>query len=103
MPPTMTTPTVVKPEQAVSDLQAAVSAAASNGQIEEEDEADELSELVDDLAEHLAEDGVEDSDEHVKEISTYLRELSKEGELTPSGMRRIADALQTVRETIAEG
>lgn len=103
MPPTMTTPTVVKPEQAVSDLQAAVSAAASNGQIEEEDEADELSELVDDLAEHLAEDGVEDSDEHVKEISTYLRELSKEGELTPSGMLRIADALQTVRETIAEG
>lgn len=103
MPPTMTTPTVVKPEHAVSDLQAAVSTAASNGQIEEEDEADELSELVDDLAEHLAEDGVEDSDEHVKEISTYLRELSKEGELTPSGMRRIADALQTVRETIAEG
>ena len=49
----MTTPTVVKPEQAVSDLQAAVSAAASNGRIEEEDEADELSELVDDLAEHL--------------------------------------------------
>jgi hypothetical protein len=50
----------------------------------------ELSELVDELDKHLAEDGVEDSDEHVKEISEYLRELSQEGELTQSGMLRIA-------------
>jgi eukaryotic-like serine/threonine-protein kinase len=103
MPRTSAMPTAVRPEQAVSDLRAAVSAASSSGQIEEDDEAEELSELVDELAEHLAEDGVEDSDEHVKEINKYLRELSKESELTQDGMLRIADALQTVREAIAEG
>jgi hypothetical protein len=102
-PRTRATPTAVRPQQAVSDLRAAVSAASSSGQIEAEDEAEELSELVDELAEHLAEDGVEDSDEHVKEINKYLRELSREGELTQDGMLRIADALQTVREAIAEG
>jgi hypothetical protein len=102
MPRTRAMPTAVRPQQAVSDLRAAVSAASSSGQIEE-DEADELSELVDELAEHLAEDGVEDSDEHVKEINKYLLELSKEGGLTQDGMLRIADALQTVREAIAEG
>jgi eukaryotic-like serine/threonine-protein kinase len=103
MPRTRAMPTAVRPQQAVSDLRAAVSAASSSGQIEEEDEAEELSELVDELAEHLAEDGVEDSDEHVKEIKKYLRELSKEGELSQDGMLRIADALQTVREAIADG
>jgi hypothetical protein len=97
------TPTAANPEQAVSDLQAAVSAAKSSGQIGEEDEAEELSELVDELAEHLEEDGVEDSDEHVKEIDKYLHELSKDGELTQGGVLRITDALQTVRETMAEG
>src|SRR4029453_6580624 len=102
MPRTGETFIAVMPEQAVSDLRAAVGAASSSGQIEEEDEAEELSELVDELAEHLAEDGVEDSDEHVKEINNYLRELSKEGELSQDGMLRIADALQTVREVIAE-
>ena len=102
MPRTSATPTAVKPEQAVSDLRAAVSAASSSGQIEEEN-AEELSELVDELAEHLAEDGVEDSAEHVKEINEYLRQLSKEGELTQGGMLRLADALQMVREAIAEG
>jgi eukaryotic-like serine/threonine-protein kinase len=103
MPRTRETFIAVRPEQAVSDLRAAVGAASSSGQIEEEDEAEELSELVDELGEHLAEDGVEDSDEHVKEINNYLRELSKEGELSQDGMLRIADALQTVREVIAEG
>ena len=103
MPRTRETFIAVRPEQAVSDLRSAVGAASSSGQIEEEDEAEELSELVDELAEHLAEDGVEDSDEHVKEINKYLRELSKEGELSQDGMLRIADALQTVREAIAEG
>jgi predicted transcriptional regulator len=97
------TPTAVKPEQAVSDLGAAVSVASSSGQIEDEESVEELSELVDELAEHLAEDGVEDSDEHVKEIDKYLRELSKEGELTQGGMLRIAGALRTVQEAIAEG
>ena len=82
---------------------AAVSAASSSGQIEAEENAEELSELVDELDEHLAEDGVDDSDEHVKEISKYLHELSKEGELTQGGMLRIADVLQTVREAMAEG
>jgi hypothetical protein len=96
------TPTAVNPEQAVSDLRAAVSAASSSGQIEE-DEADELGELVDELTEHLAEDGIEDSAEHVKEINDYLRELSDEEEPTPGGMLRIADALQAVREAIADG
>ncbi|MGH3339107.1 MAG: hypothetical protein ACRDPL_09795 [Propionibacteriaceae bacterium] len=72
------------------------------GKIEQE-EAEELSELVDELAEHFADDGVEDSAEHVKEINKYLRELSKEGELTQAGMLRIADALQAVREAAAEG
>jgi eukaryotic-like serine/threonine-protein kinase len=103
MPRTRAMPTAVRPQQALSDLRAAVSAASNSGQIEAEDEAEELSELVDELAEHLAEDGVEDSDEHVKEINKYLRELSKEGELSQDGMLRIADALQTVREAIAEG
>jgi eukaryotic-like serine/threonine-protein kinase len=102
MPRTRETFTAVNPEQAVSDLRAAVSAASSSGQIEAE-QAEELSELVDELDDHLAEDGVEDSDEHVKEINKYLRELSKEGELTQDGMLRIADALQAVREAIAEG
>jgi eukaryotic-like serine/threonine-protein kinase len=103
MPRTSATPTAVKPEQAVSDLGAAVSVASNSGQIEDEESVEELSELVDELAEHLAEDGVEDSDEHVKEIDKYLRELSKEGELTQGGMLRIAGALRTVREAIAEG
>jgi hypothetical protein len=103
MPRTRETFIAVRPEQAVSDLRAAVSAASSSGQIEEEDEAEELSELVDELAEHLAEDGVEDSDEHVKEIDEYLGELSKQGELTQGGMLRIADALQAVREATANG
>jgi eukaryotic-like serine/threonine-protein kinase len=102
MPRTRETFTAVNPELAVSDLRAAVSSASSSGQIEEE-QAEELGELVDELAEHLAEDGVEDSDEHVKEINDYVRELSKHGELTQDGMLRIADALQTVREAIREG
>jgi eukaryotic-like serine/threonine-protein kinase len=101
MPRTRETFIAVRPEQAVSDLRVAVSAASSSGQIEEE-QAEELSELVDELDEHLAEDGVEDSDEHVKEMDEYLRELSKEDELTQDGMLRIADALQTVREAIAD-
>jgi eukaryotic-like serine/threonine-protein kinase len=103
MPRTRETFTTVNPEQAVSDLRAAVGAASSSGQIEAEENAEELSELVDELDEHLAEDGVEDSDEHVKEISEYLHELSEEGELTQGGMLRIADALQTVRDAIAKG
>jgi serine/threonine-protein kinase len=102
MPRTGETFTAVNPEQAVSDLRAAVGAASSSGQIEAEEDAEELSELVDELDEHLAEDGVEDSDEHVKEISEYLRELAEEGELTPGGMLHIADALETVREAIAK-
>jgi hypothetical protein len=102
MPRTRETFIAVNPELAVSDLRAAVGAASSSGQIEEE-QAEELSELVHELAEHLAEDGVEDSDEHVKEINDYVRELSKHGELTQDGMLRIADALQTVREAIGEG
>jgi predicted transcriptional regulator len=93
----------VRPKQAVSDLRAAVSAASSSGQIDEPEEAEELSELVDELAEHLAEDGVEDSDEHVNEINKYLHELSQEGDLTQGGMLRIANALQTVREATADG
>jgi hypothetical protein len=101
MPRTRETFTTVNPGQAVSDLRAAVG--ASSGQIETEENAEELSELVDELDEHLAEDGVEDSDEHVKEISEYLHELSEEGELTQGGMLRIADALQTVRDAIAKG
>jgi hypothetical protein len=32
-----------------------------------------------------------------------LRELSKKGELTQDGLRRIAAALHTVRELTAEG
>jgi hypothetical protein len=68
MPRTRETFIAVRPQQAVSDLRTAVSAASSSGQIEEEDETKQLSELVDELAERLAEDGVEDSDEHVKEI-----------------------------------
>jgi hypothetical protein len=99
MPRTKETFIAVRPEQAVSDLRVAVSAASSSGQIEEE-QAEELTELVDELAEHLAEDGVEDSDEHVKEIEEYLRELSKERD-AQGGL--LADALQTVREAIAEG
>jgi hypothetical protein len=103
MPRTRETFTTVNPEQAVSDLRAAVGAASSSGQIEAEENAEELSELVYELDEHLAEDGVEDSDEHVTEISEYLHELSEEGELTQGGMLRIADALQTVRDAIAKG
>jgi serine/threonine-protein kinase len=102
MPRTRETFIAVNPEQALSDLRAAVDAASSSGQIEAEENAEELSELVDELDEHLAEDGVEDSDEHVKEIDKYLRELSKKGELSQDAMLRIADALQTVREAIAE-
>jgi hypothetical protein len=36
-------------------------------------------------------------------MDEYLAELSEKGKLTPDGERRIAAALQTVREQAAEG
>src|SRR4029450_10608738 len=62
MPRTQETFTAGSPERAHSAApRAAAGGPRSSGQIEAEDDAEELSELVDELDEHLAEDGVEDS------------------------------------------
>lgn len=87
---------------ALSDLRAAVAAVSSSGQIDGK-KADELSKRVDELAKHLTEKDGKDAGKHVDDIEKYVRELSKKGELTASGERRLAAALQTVRERAAEG
>jgi hypothetical protein len=87
---------------ALSDLRAAIAAVSSSGQIDGK-KADELSKRVDELAKHLTEKGGKDADKHVDDMEKYLHELSKKGELTASGERRLAAALQTVRERAADG
>ena len=87
---------------ALSDLRAAVAAVSSSGQIDGK-KADELSKRVDELGKHLTEKDGKDAGKHVDDMEKYLRELSKKGELTASGERPLAAALQTVRERAAEG
>jgi serine/threonine-protein kinase len=101
---TMTTPraTAATVQEALSDLRAAVAAVSSSGQIDGK-KADELSKRVDELAKHLTEKGGKDAAKHVEDMDKYLRELSKKGELTASGERRVATALQTVRERATDG
>jgi hypothetical protein len=66
-------------------------------------EVEELSKRVDELAKHVTEKGGKEAGKHVEDLEKYLRELSKKGELTAGGERRIMAALQTVRERAAEG
>ncbi|HLM23302.1 MAG TPA: serine/threonine-protein kinase [Propionibacteriaceae bacterium] len=101
---TMTTArtTAATVQGALSDLRAAVAAVSSNGEIDGK-EADELSKRVDELAKHLTEKDGKDAGKHVDDMEKYLRELSKKGELTASGERRLAAALQAVRERAADG
>ena len=101
---TMTTArtTAATVQGALSDLRAAVAAVSSNGQIDEK-KADELSKRVDELAKHLTEKDGKDAGKHVDDVEKYLRELSKKGELTASGERRLAAALQPVPERAADG
>ena len=101
---TMTTArtTAATVQGALSDLRAAVAAVSSSGQIDGK-KADELSKRVDELAKHLTEKGGKDAVKHVDDMEKYLRELSKKGELTAGGERRLAAALQTVRERAADG
>ena len=101
---TMTTArtTAATVQGALSDLRAAVAAVSSSGQIDGK-KADELSKRVDELAKHLTEKGGKDTVKHVDDMEKYLRELSKKGELTADGERRLAAALQTVRERAADG
>jgi len=99
---------------ALSDLRAAVADVSSSGQIEGK-KADELSKRVDELAKHLTEkddkgadkhgteNGEKDVGKHIDDLDKYLRELSRKGELTADGERRLAAALQTVREQAADG
>jgi DNA-directed RNA polymerase sigma subunit (sigma70/sigma32) len=87
---------------------------SSSGQIEGK-KADELSKRVDELAKHLTEkddkgadkhgteNGEKDVGKHIDDLDKYLRELSRKGELTADGERRLAAALQTVREQAADG
>jgi hypothetical protein len=75
---------------------------SSSGQIDGK-KAEELSKRVDELDKHLTEKSGEKAEKHVDDMDEYLRELSERGELTPDGERRIAAALQTVREQAAEG
>jgi serine/threonine protein kinase len=101
---TMTTAqtTAASVQGALSDLRAAVAALSSSGQIDGK-KADELSKRVDELAKHVTEKGGKDAGKHVDDMEKYLRELSAKGELTADGERRLAAALQTVRERAAEG
>jgi eukaryotic-like serine/threonine-protein kinase len=101
---TMTTArtTAATVQGALSDLRAAVAAVSSSGQIDGT-KADELSKRVDELAKHVTEKGGKDAGKHVENMEKYLRELSKKGELTAGGERRLAAALQTVRERAADG
>jgi eukaryotic-like serine/threonine-protein kinase len=101
---TMTTArnTAATIQGALSDLRAAVAAVSSSGQIDGK-KADELSKRVDELAKHVTEKGGKDAGKHVDDMEKYLRELSKKGELTAGGERRLAAALQTVRERAADG
>jgi len=99
---------------ALSDLRAAVADVSSGGQIEGK-KADELSKRVDELAKHLTEkdekngrkhgteNGAKDAGKHVDDLDKYVRELAKKGELTADGERRLAAALQTVREQALDG
>jgi serine/threonine-protein kinase len=104
--------TTIGVQGALSELRAAVAAVSSSGQIDGKT-AEELSKRVDELDKHLTEKGGEDSEDteksgenaekHLNDMDEYLAELSEKGELTPDGERRIAAALQTVREQAAEG
>ena len=74
---------------------------SSNGQIEAK-KAEELTKRVDELDKHLTEKRGQDAVKKVGDLDKYLAELSQKGELSPEGEQQIADALQTVRELVAE-
>ena len=102
---------------ALSDLRAAVRAVSQDGQVEAK-KGEELSKRVDELAKHLAEergekrgkergkeagmDKAKDQAKKVDDLDKYVAELSRKGELTPEGERRITEALGIVREQAAE-
>jgi serine/threonine-protein kinase len=86
---------------ALSDLRASVRAVSSSGQIEEK-RAEELEKRVDELAKHFTEKEGKDVGKHVEDLDKYLYELSKKGELTQEGERRIAGPLQRLRELAEE-
>jgi serine/threonine protein kinase len=94
-----TTPSL---QRALSDLREAVRAVSSSGQIEAK-KAEELTKRVDELDKHLTEKRGEDAVKKVEDLDKYLAELSQKGELSPEGAQQIEDALQTVRELVAEG
>jgi hypothetical protein len=100
--PTTNPTTAGNVQGALSELRAAVAAVSSSGQIEAK-RAEELRKRVDELAKHLTEKGGKDADKHLDDMDKYLRQLSNKGELTADGERRIAAAVQTVREQMAEG
>ena len=89
-------------QQALSDLRRAVRAVSSNDQIEAK-KGEELAKRVDELDKHLTGKRGEDAVKKVDDIDKYLAELSQKGELTPQGSQQIEDALQTVRDLVAEG
>jgi len=79
-----------------------VRAVSSNDQIEAK-KGEELAKRVDELDKHLTGKRGEDAVKKVDDIDKYLAELSQKGELTPQGSQQIEDALQTVRDLVAEG
>jgi len=104
--------TTIGVQGALSDLRAAVAAVSSSGQIDSK-KAEELSKRVDELDKHLTgksgeggedtEKSGENAEKRVDDFDEYLRELSINGELTADGQRRIAAALETVRDQATEG
>src|SRR5829696_8541165 len=104
--------TTIGVQGALSDLRAAVAAVSSSGQIDGK-KAEELSKRVDELDKHLTgksgeggedtEKSGENAEKRVDDFDEYLRELSINGELTADGQRRIAAALETVRDQATEG
>ena len=88
--------------QAMSDLRGAVRAVSSTGQIDAK-KAEELAKRVDELDKHLTEKRGRNAVKKVDDLNRYLTELSEKGELRPEGAQQIKDALQAVRELVAEG
>ncbi len=89
-------------QQALSNLRRAVRTVISNGQIDAK-KAEELGKRVDELEKHLSQKRGEDAVKKVDDLGKYLAELSDKGELWSEGAQQIEDALQKVRELVAEG
>ncbi len=100
---TSTTPdvhtTAPSTTEALAEVRAAVSAAASSGQLTPS-KTKEVLDRLDDLEQHLAEGSSEDAGRKLRELDRQLHKLARSGDLTRAALQSIEEPLGTLQNVL---